>query len=275
MGGSVPKVVVLILSTQRDDYKCFVSNIRNTWAKDLKSNNISCYFYEGGWDKNSLEGDTIRLNVDDSLSNTYDKFIACASYLSMLSIDYDVLFRTNLSSYIDVPIFINFLNQSGISQKSYEGVGGITHLPRERLYAKSPTSYFTRIVSLASSLCVGFFDIGFGERIEFRSGAGLFLGSDVVAYLIEYNDYKRHVMLIDDVKIGWILKNKFNSVLNVRRFDVLESDAHKITRSEYYEMVSLGLFHYKFKNKNRAYDCNKISEMHDHSIRTLICTKET
>ena len=71
------KLVILILSTRSSTYNGFKEAIRKTWMKDSLDSNIPCYFYEGGWEKNEVVGDTIRLKSDDSLFETYQKFIDC------------------------------------------------------------------------------------------------------------------------------------------------------------------------------------------------------
>lgn len=252
------KTVVLILSTRSNTYKEFKEAIRKTWMKNALDANIACYFYEGGWSRNEVVGDTIRLTSDDSLSGTYQKFMDCLRFMDELSIDFEIMYRTNLSSYIDIPVFHKFIKENRLSARSYEGVRGETHLLRERIYLVDRLRLLSRFAML-------------GERIQFISGAGIFIGYEATKALQYYSGNKNNINLIDDVKIGWILNDFFPSTVKVRRLDVLDSGAHKTDLNDYLNKVNDGLFHYKFKNKCRRFDYENLKGIHDTKYRHSLC----
>lgn len=254
------KTVILILSTRSNSYKKFKEAIRETWMKDSLDNNIPCYFYEGGWNQNEVVGDTIRLVSDDSLAGTYQKFIDCLNFIDQIPLHFDVMFRTNLSSYIDIPVFKKFVEKNHFSITSYEGVKGKTTILRERIYMINTIRRLSRFAI-------------FGESIPFISGAGLFLGSEATRALQLYRGSKNNINIIDDVKIGWILNDSFQSLIDVNRFDILDTGAHKIGEGNYNNKVHNGLFHYKFKNKNRSFDYENLKNFHDIEYRHSICVK--
>lgn len=252
------KLVILILSTRSSTYNGFKEAIRKTWMKDSLDSNIPCYFYEGGWEKNEVVGDTIRLKSDDSLFETYQKFIDCLFFMDEVSIKYEVVFRTNLSSYIDIPVFLKFIESNTLSVRSYEGFRGETHLLRERIYVNK---IFMRLSRFAK----------YGERISFISGSGMFLGADATKALQFYSGYKNKINIIDDVKIGWILNEMFSSSIQVDRLDIFSSGSHRLGRREYHQKVEDGLFHYKFKNKDRRFDLDNLKKIHNIAYRQSLC----
>ena len=252
------KLVILLLSTRSSTYNGFKEAIRKTWMKDSLDSNIPCYFYEGGWEKNEVVGDTIRLKSDDSLSGTYQKFIDCLNFMNECSIKYEVVYRTNLSSYIDIPVFLKFIESNTLSVRSYEGIRGKTHLLRERIYLNKNFRLLSRFAM-------------FGEKIPFISGAGLFLGADATKALQSYSGYKNKINIIEDVKIGWILNETFSSSIQVDRLDISSSGTHRLGPREYHQKVENGLFHYKFKNKDRRFDQDNLKKIHDMVYRQALC----
>ena len=253
------RFIILILSTQSKAYDGFKDSIRETWMRDALAQGIPCYFYEGGWCKNELVGDTIRLEADDSLSGTYQKFIKCIDFLKESTIEYEIIFRTNLSSYIDVPSLARFLVKNELGTRAYEGVRGETYLTRERMYLSKVWRPLSRLAL-------------FGEKIRFASGAGLILGRDSAAFLISYCGYKNSINLIEDVKIGWILYESFTSTIEVNRLDIVTCGSHKLGVLDYHRLVDEGLFHYKFKNKDRDYDIKTLQKMGSVAGRKSVCT---
>lgn len=255
-------LIILILSTQSKAYDGFKDSIRKTWMKDALAEGIPCYFYEGGWLKSELVGDTIRLKADDSLSGTFDKFMSCLHFLKERHVEYNVIFRTNLSSYIDVRSLCKFLDNKGLGADAYEGVVGEAYLVREKIYANKIFRPLARL---------SLFDEK-GEKIRFVSGAGLILGRNSAILLMSYCGYKNSINLIEDVKIGWILYENISPTVSVDRLDIMSCGSHKLSPLDYDRLVDGGLFHYKFKNKDRGYDMKNLENMGSAKVRRSICT---
>ena len=119
---------VLILSTRHASYDGFKEAIRKTWALDLKKNNIDYFFYEGDWGTNTLDGDLIKLDVKSDDEYSFKKFIQACTFLRNQNLNYDFIYRTNLSTYIDVSNFIKFIKIKEINQLSYSGINYKTYL---------------------------------------------------------------------------------------------------------------------------------------------------
>ncbi|WP_420787811.1 hypothetical protein [Shewanella chilikensis] len=99
------KVVVLILSTTHPVFNEFKVAIKNTWMRDLKSVGVPCFFYEGGADSAHLDNDTIRLPCPDTLPYCAKKLRLALQFVHQKLGEVHILYRTNLSSFIDVPVF--------------------------------------------------------------------------------------------------------------------------------------------------------------------------
>lgn len=183
------KIVILILSTQNVNYDPFIVALRETWVKKAKAKSIECFFYEGGYEKSYIDGDTIKLNVNDNLNSTSEKLIEAITMLQDNNIEFDFIFRTNLSSFIFVDQFLSFfyINSRNIV---YSGVRG--------KYVLFP-AFINRFGVLGAFWCK------FIKKniVEFASGSGFWLSKSAVEILLsaKNRDYK----LIDDVMVGKVM----------------------------------------------------------------------
>ena len=111
------KIIVLILSTKDSEYDDFRTAIESTWLQDFKNLGIKCFFYEGGSDKNKIEGDYIKLKCPDDLYSVSLKLIEALKVVFEKYPEIQLVYRTNLSSYIDVKTLNVMTGSTGI----YEG----------------------------------------------------------------------------------------------------------------------------------------------------------
>src|SRR5437879_1611119 len=94
------RILVLILGARRRPYPLLMHVIERTWAS-IETTGIETLFYVGG---RSLRVDRRRLVVPipDDLANVGRKTIAAFEY-ALENRRFDLVFRTNCSSYVDLP----------------------------------------------------------------------------------------------------------------------------------------------------------------------------
>lgn len=253
------KVVVLVLSTQDLSYIKFVESIRNGWKMELEKRGIKVYFYEGGHQFHYIEGDTLKLTAQDDLLHTAKKLKEAIKLLNDEDIDYDILYRTNLSSFIEANNFERFVNTLESNTIIYNGLVGKTSKLQEFFNAKS------RILSFL------FRKVDFTKKIEFASGSGFFLDKISSLKISHSDDYNQY---IDDIMVALVLNIVPNqNQIIPKRFDILENMNHKINKKEYFRLIQDEcLFHYRFKTKDRSHDAINIKKFCSYDYRLEYCT---
>jgi hypothetical protein len=177
---------ILILSLSFFDngiYSKFYKTQKSTWDS-INVDGISTMYYVGNSEEEKVEGNIIYTTTSESLENAGYKTLKAFELTK--DIPYDVIYRTNASSYVDKLILKKF-----ISDKDYK------------------------------SIYCGV--IGHHAGFEFASGSGYFISKDLVNYVLENKDLWDHG-LIDDVALAKLL-NKINTpVLPAPRYQVYPSD---------------------------------------------------
>ena len=248
-------LVVLVLSTRAPSYNNFKNAIRNTWFKSMKERGVRCYFYEGGSTVNYLEGDTIYLNCDDSLKACAKKLRSAVRFVKELD-GVELIFRTNLSSYIDTNIFIEVVSSFHNLSEIYLGRVGNKKLLPEYFYGYKYIKFFLDKLNL-------------GSDISFCSGAAVFIGSKYFKEIAECDKYDRFV---DDIMLRLCVGVEPNASLALDRFDFVKEYDSFVTEAEYIKRVEEGLFHYRFKTDNRILDSKLLEIIHDEENRFKLCT---
>lgn len=252
------KVVVLILSTSLPGYGNFVSAVRGGWVRQFKEADIPCYFYSGGWGNIATIGDEMRLVAPDDLGHTAGKLKQALQLALQMHPDVDLVYRTNLSSYVDVKNFLKFVEQHSLNAKSYCGVIGRSRLFRERFFRYKP------LYAALSALPVG-------QRIAFASGSGFFLGADWAARLSRSSGYDH---LVDDVMVAASLGQSPDPSKIPARFDIQANGGHKIPKAQFNELRrDRLLFHYRLKTRDRTEDARVLKAFADEDYRYAYCTK--
>lgn len=170
------KLLILVLDVNTEPYISIKNDgIKKTWYNH-DNENVSIYFYQGGYHENTIIGDVIYSDKPEGFENIGYKTIDAFKHINDL--DYDGVFRTNSSSYIDV-------------DKLYD------------VFCRYYTANMYRGV------------IGKHNNIEFCSGAGYFLSRNVVDTIIKNENLWDH-SLIDDVALGKLLGSLYieKGVLN-------------------------------------------------------------
>jgi len=140
------KVIVSILAMEARHYPRLEAVVRETWY-NLYKDKYKIFFYYGNREKNEI--------VDEKIYTIYDEGLYGIGYrtLEMLEIlyekfDFDYIFRTTLSSYVDMEKLTEFL----------------TDKPKNNFY------------------CGGFVS---HDGIPFCSGSGYFLSRDLVKLILD------------------------------------------------------------------------------------------
>ena len=174
------KVIISVLSIDdSSSFSALEKIIRETWY-NLNEPGFEIFFYYGNHDKNEIIGDKIFTNTGERYHNCGHKTVKMFE-LVYNNFDFDYIFRTNLSSYVDITELKNFLQG----------------MPKNNFYCGS-----------------------FGEAagIPFCSGSGYFLSRDLVEKVIINKSNWDH-SLIDDVSLGLLLNNLGVERTLGRRYD--------------------------------------------------------
>ncbi len=158
------KILVLVLATRAWPYPILIRTIERTWAS-VAVDGISTLFYYGG-DRLEQRGRHLYLPETDGLP-AGRKTIACFEYVLAKS-DFDLVYRTNASSYVDLPNLRAFAD---------------THARHEGFYC-GPRGMF-------------------GE-LPFASGSGYFLSKDLVRLAVERRQ-ELDESLPDDISLAALL----------------------------------------------------------------------
>jgi hypothetical protein len=255
----INNLCILILSTKSPKYQSFINAIENGWYKEALRNNIKVFFYSGGHSEDVFWNEKeIRVIEDDSIKNSYKKFFSAQKLLREKFPDIKLFYRTNLSSYIDIKEFINFISRGDFTSKSYHGFAGKANLISELFYGNKLLHVFFKRINI-------------GPVIDFYSGSGFFIGVDLCNQL-KYS--RRTNYLIDDVEIGrQLMEIPFSRSSSVYRRLLITDSFNKINLDDLNQIIcDFNLFHYKFKHKNRLVDIDYMEKFGRLKFRLKVLT---
>jgi len=178
------------------------SELQNAWRRYMTSSpQIDCYFIKGRTGQSEptmLEGDSLYIQIKEGYGEIpWQKTMAALRYFEPRFKDYAFVYRTNLSSHLHFPKYLEFCKT----------------LPR-------------------SGLCAAFINTNHGYR--YPSGAGFTISTDLAKRLID--DPPQHYIM-DDVTVGVALAKWGIPIRAVPRIDfpksILESEIlSQISRSD-------------------------------------------
>jgi hypothetical protein len=205
---NIPENVNVFRYIGQDSRGVFLKALNGAWVLNQKIQNYSlgrfklfnansfinrCNFSFGKIDFNLSE---IKTNVPDLYSligkKTLDAFEACVQEM-----DFDYIFRTNVSSYVDLQTLNDFIQDK----------------PKENYYAGT---------------------LGNHQGIDFASGSGYFISKDLVVKVLKNRGLWDH-NLIDDVSLGKLLTKTLQiEIEEVARIDIdsVETVFEKIEASK-------------------------------------------
>lgn len=245
-------IVVLILSTRRPEYQKFKEAIRDTWAKGLNGKGVKYFFYEGGENQNRIDGDTLRLNAPDDILGVSKKLVKALQFIFDIYPQTKIIYRTNLSSFIDVDTFLDFIEDKQLDEKTYTGYVGKEALFRERFYQLKPLYFIFKFLN-------------FGRKIHFASGSGFFIGAVHCRTILST---KVNTDLVDDIMVADAIKILPDESATPLRLIVSNDTRNTIDLKTFQHLVNdKYLFHYRFKTHDRDQDAFLLKQFGDHSFR--------
>lgn len=109
------KILILVMSCEDNFFKQQEEDVKNTWLKpviDGKYDNIDYCFYSGKViekHKYNKENHQLTLRCEDDLNNTFKKTYYALKCCKKIFKDYDYIFRTNTSTYVNVELLNLFI----------------------------------------------------------------------------------------------------------------------------------------------------------------------
>lgn len=116
-GNELKKILVLVLSCSIPIYEEKERFIRETWMKDAlrEESIVDFYFFKAsltGENKIDKENRIIYVSANDWRDRTFQKTMKALKLLKDAEIDYDVLLRVNISTYINIPMAVKFIQEN-------------------------------------------------------------------------------------------------------------------------------------------------------------------
>lgn len=173
------RVIISVLSSEYSPYDLLEESIRNTWL-NLNKYSVPVFFYYGNGDDNKIIGDKIYLNVPEDMGTVTQKTLLMYELLYN-NFDFDFIYRTNSSSYVDIDLLY------------------------ENLETVKPENFYSGV----KAHCSG---------VDFCSGSGYFLSRDLVKFIVENKD-RCDINMIDDMSVGKILTSNGVIPINASRID--------------------------------------------------------
>ena len=166
------KILILILSSNTYPSSRNKKAIKKTWGSDL-SDNFRIIFYESGKDEKIVE-DTLFVETDTSTKNLGLKLLLALDWCNK-NVDYDFIFRTNTSSFVNTMELENYI-LANLIDKEYVYCG----TPLVRDYKES------------------------NKKINFLSGAGIIFNKKTIQLILKKKNQWDHNEW-EDVSIGKLL----------------------------------------------------------------------
>ena len=163
------KVLVLILSSDTYPSKRNKNIINETWVKS-NSENTKIYFYEAG-QKTHLVNNTLYVEDSGTAQDIGKKTIAAIDW-AYKNLEFDFIFRTNTSSYVNIKNLKNYISNYCISSEYV--YRGVIH---QKKFADQEKS------------------------LDYVNGAGIILNRESVKKIIENSNNWDHTEW-DDVALG-------------------------------------------------------------------------
>lgn len=200
------KILILVLSCDSNPlYRELANTIKNTWGNH-KSEDVTIiyYSYKDNIPDTYIEKSLIGTNNYDLYLKGVEKFdsigkktIDCFKYILKNNYEFDYIFRTNLSSYINIKEMLLFMKN------------------------KQKSNYCSAIIGK------------YGE-IKYPSGCGYFLSNDLVNLVVNNEHLLKH-QYIDDVALGDLLMQLNIPIQNdAKRIDIIDESLHYLVDTKNY-----------------------------------------
>ena len=181
------KILILVLSSKTYPSSRNKKAIKNTWGSILQDD-LKIIFYESGEVEKVID-DTLFVETDTSSKNLGYKLLLALDWCER-NIDYDFIFRTNTSSFVNTKELKNYISDNLID-KEYVYCG----MPLVRDYKDSD------------------------KKINFLSGAGIILNKKTTQLILDKRNNWDHSEW-EDVSLGKLLDENGVSPTRGRRQDI-------------------------------------------------------
>jgi len=189
------KLLVLVISADEYPYDKLENTITETWAKEIPKECEVFFLKQKPFiDDCYVDGDTFYAIGKESWQTIGHKTVQSFEYFYK-NTDFDYIFRTNSSSYVDLEKLLDFIDNN--NKITYDGV------------------------------------IGHHQGLPFSSGAGILISKNTIKTVINNKDTWRHDVA-DDVALAKLLKS-FNIIPegNVKRQTIVSIN-DKIDLNQYH-----------------------------------------
>jgi hypothetical protein len=189
-------MLVLVLGSRTRPYSTLTRVAEATWAS-VTVDGVSVLFYYGGRRTRRVGSPALFLPVPDDFAHIGEKTIACFQHVLANDI-FDLVFRTNCSSYVDLVNLSRYVADHAESKGFYAGV------------------------------------VGRHDAVTFASGSGYFLSRDLVETVVRERDAWNHALL-DDVALGLVLAGIGLEPVAAPRVDCMEpAEAADVDTSQFH-----------------------------------------
>jgi len=175
-------ILILVLSLNDNNiYTQFYKKQKETWDS-INVDGVKTMYYFGDAEKNFIDNENIHTDIKEKYFNIGYKTLTAFDLVKNLEFDY--IFRTNSSSYVDKELLVEFLKNK----------------PKEKFY---------------SGLTVNYRNNG----LPFASGSGYFLSKDLFDHVLKNKNQWNH-QVIDDVSMGIMMIQNYIKIYEGKRFDL-------------------------------------------------------
>lgn len=175
------RVLILVLASDTDPIYCA---FQAAWRR-ISHPRADVYFLKAHPNLQGddfVYGDTVFIKCEESLATVYEKQLRAFRLLQPSLAQYAFVFRTNLSSFVDIPLYL----------------AACTKLARTGVYSGV---------------------IGTHDGISFASGSGFTITPDLVQRLVDETPPE---VFVDDVSIGKAMMSWGVPILPAPRIDILD-----------------------------------------------------
>ena len=187
------RTLVLVLATTQPPFPDLIRTQKRTWAaRDVED--VDVLFYYGG-SKLALHGRDVFLETPDDYWSVGRKTIACFEYV-LAHREFDLIFRTNCSSYVDLPNLRDWVDQHARPARFYAGVVATGTLEQMLAGRRQLDEQLGGDDARTRDQA--------GAGWSWASGAGFFLSRDLVEWVVQQRSLWDH-SYIDDQALGKLL----------------------------------------------------------------------
>lgn len=179
------KILVIVIAAEFEPYVSLKKACKSTWGSSTRQDIQVLYLHAIPDTMPHIINDDLIVSGDEGMRNIGYKTLQAFEYC-LNSLDFDYIFRTNLSSYV--------------------------HLNGLFKYAQALTP-----ISIYKGV------IGNHKGISFASGSGYLISKDLVKYTLEHKDKWEHIELLDDVALAQVLSNGGISPTPINRIDIIHN----------------------------------------------------